>query len=234
MDTLALANSWIVYLVCAVVVIYVFFLCILYLRQGLRRAKELGISQDAIRSTIRSSAGFSIAPSIPIILALMAMMGVLGIPFPWMRLSIIGSFQYELMTANIGASAMGVTQLGSAHMTPRVLANSFWVMTLGIPWGMLLSIFTMRRFASGLDQARKKDATKLTLIITALYFGMLSVFVGPPLVQGGLPLYTLLVSAATFLVLNALAKRSRIGWLSDYVFTFSMLGGMVFSVLISL
>lgn len=234
MNPLTLANAGIVYIVCAVVVLYVFILCIIYLRHGLQRAKELGISREAIRSTIRSSAGFSIAPSIPIILALMAMMGVLGIPFPWMRLSIIGSFQYELMTANIGASAMGVSQLGSSQMTPQVLSNAFWVMTLGIPWGMLLAIFTMRKFSTGLDKARKKDATKLTLIITALYFGMLSVFVGPPLVQGGLPLYTLLVSAAMFLLLNALAKKSKIGWLSDYVFTFSMLGGMVFSVLFRL
>lgn len=234
MDTLTLANSGFIYLVCAAVVLYVLILCIVYLRAGLARAKELGISPEVVRSTIRSSAGFSVAPSLPIVVALMAMMGVLGIPFPWMRLSIIGSFQYELMTANIGASAMGATQLGVGEISPLVLSNSFWVMTLGIPWGMLLSIFAMKKFSGRLDKARAKDATKLTLIITALYFGMLSVFVGPPLVQGGLPLYTLLVSAMLFLLFNFLARKSQAKWLSDYVFTFSMVGGMLFSVLFSL
>lgn len=229
MDYMTVANSPFIYIVSGLIVTYVVLLCVIYLRNGLKRARALGIGSDTLRRTIRTAATFSVAPSLPIVVALIAMMGIMGLPYPWMRLSIIGSFQYELTTAKIGASAMGVEQLSTAS-SPQVFANSIWIMSLGIIWGMLMSVLFMKKFSHGLDQAKKKDQTKLQLIITALYFGMLSVFVGPPIVQGGIGLLTLLVSAGLFFLLTKLLQhRPRSVW-TDFIFTFSMVGGMIFAV----
>lgn len=97
------------------------------------------------------------------------MVGILGIPFPWMRLSIIGSFQYELMTSKIGASAMGIDTLGGAGYTAQVFSNSMWIMSLGIIWGIILCIFFLKKFSSTLVNAQKKDSIILILILYKVY-----------------------------------------------------------------
>lgn len=232
MDYISVANSSILYLLVSVVLISVVVVCLIFLRVSLKRAKELGIRREKINSVIKSSFVFSIAPSIPIVIALIAMIGVLGKPFSWLRLSIIGSFQYELMTANIGATSMGVSGLGASGYDSYVFANSMWIMSLGIIWGMILCIFFLGRFSNKLEQAKKKESQRTALIITSLYFGMLSVFIGPPIVKGGVEFYTLLISAAAFILLEQIRTRFKIKWLNDYVFTLSMITGMAFAVII--
>lgn len=231
MNYLEIANSRFVFIVCGILVFSVIMVSFIFLFKAWKRGLEIGIKKEAMIRTIKNSITFSIAPSIPIVIALTAMVGVLGIPFPWLRLSIIGSFQYELMTAKIGASAMGVETLGSSGYTSQVFSNSMWIMSLGIIWGMLLCIFFLKKFSSTMENAQKKDSTKVEIIINALYFGMLSVFVGPPIVSGGVQLYTLLISALLLIVFTWLIKKFNLRTLSDFAFTFSMIGGMIFAVI---
>lgn len=231
MNYLDIANSSFVFLVCGIIIAYVLIICGLFMRKAWLRGLELGMSREIMMRTIKTSMTFSIAPSIPIVIALAAMVGVLGLPFPWLRLSIIGSFQYELMTAKIGASAMGIETLGGAGYTAQVFSNSMWIMSLGIIWGMIFCIFFLKKFSSRLLTAQKKDSTKVEIIITALYFGMLSVFVGPPIVSGGIQLYTLAVSALLMVVITQITRKMESAAAGDFAFTLSMVGGMVFAAL---
>lgn len=229
MNYLDIANSGFVFLVCGILIFTVLVISALFLWKAWKRGQELGMSREIMLRTIKTSMTFSIAPSIPIVIALAAMVGVLGIPFPWMRLSIIGSFQYELMTANIGATAMGIEKLGGAGYTGQVFSNSMWVMSLGIIWGMIFCIFFLKRFSTSLESAQKKDSTKIQLIITALYFGMISVFVGPPIVSGGIQLFTLLVSAFLLFAITYIMRKMESTAAGDFAFTLSMVGGMIFA-----
>jgi len=231
MNYLEIANSGFVFVVCGIMIISVISISCIFLLKAWKRGLELGMTKDIMLRTIKSSITFSIAPSIPIVIALTAMVGILGIPFPWMRLSIIGSFQYELMTAKIGASAMGIDTLGGAGYTAQVFSNSMWIMSLGIVWGIILCIFFLKKFSSTLESAQKKDSTKVEIIINALYFGMLSVFVGPPIVSGGIQLYTLAISAMLLIVLTKIIEKYKLKLLNDFAFTLSMIGGMVFAVI---
>ena len=124
---------------------------------------------------------------------------------------------------------MGISHLGGSGYTVQVFSNSMWIMSLGIIWGMLFSILFLKRFSSGLISAQKKDSTRIEIIITALYFGMLSVFVGPPIVGGGIQLYTLAVSALLMVIITQLTRHKESA--GDYAFTLSMVGGMVFAAL---
>lgn len=229
MNYLDVANSSFVFMVCGVIVFSVLVISCLFLWKAWKRGLELGMGREILMRTVKSSMTFSVAPSIPIVIALAAMVGVLGIPFPWMRLSIIGSFQYELMTANIGAAAMGIESLGGAGYTGQVFSNSMWIMSLGIIWGMIFSIFFLKKFSSTLESAQKKDSTKIQIIITALYFGMISVFVGPPIVSGGVQLYTLLVSALLLFAITYITRKMESTAAGDFAFTLSMVGGMIFA-----
>ena len=95
---------------------------------------------------VRTGATVSFIPAVSILISLIAMAPVLGIPFPWLRLSIIGSAPYELLAAGIGAKAMGVDNLGSEGFTREVFANSIWIMTLGSFWAVSIVVFFLKKY----------------------------------------------------------------------------------------
>ena len=55
-------------------------------------------------------------PSIPIVLSVIVMVPVLGVALPWLRTSVIGSANNELISATMAAEAMGV-EFTSTTMT---------------------------------------------------------------------------------------------------------------------
>lgn len=232
MDYLNISNSSLLYILAGTLILIVFIQSLLFLRLSLKQAKKLGISTQTVKSTIRSSIALSILPSLPILISLIAISPVLGIPFSWMRLSIIGSAPYELISAEIGAKSMGVTSLGGAGYTAEVFANSMWVMSLGIITGLLLCVTVLKKYQSKLKAVQAKDSKWSTILINALFFGMLSVFIGPPVVKGGSTLYVLLFSAFIMLGITFIANRFKWQWLHNFSLATSMLGGMILAIYI--
>ena len=51
----------------------------------------------------------SIGPSVVILVTMISLLVTMGAPVAWMRLSFIGSVNYEAMAAGFGAQAMGKT-----------------------------------------------------------------------------------------------------------------------------
>lgn len=227
---LDIANSGIVYLLTSLVIIFVLIQSIIFLRMAWKRGVELGITKEKMLKTVKSSCVFSIVPSLPIVISLIAIAPVLGIPFSWLRLSIIGSAPYELIAADIGAKSMGVEKLGADGYTASVFANSMWVMTIGIIWGLLLCIFFLKKYQNKMKNIQKNDSKWMTIFINALFFGMLSVFIGPPIVKGGLALAVLLSSAFIMVGLTYIAKKIKINWLNEFALSISMVAGMVLAV----
>ena len=57
-------------------------------------------------------------PAVSILLGVIALSGSLGIPLPWLRLSVVGALHYEGNAADIAARAAGMAGgLGSAALT---------------------------------------------------------------------------------------------------------------------
>jgi hypothetical protein len=95
-----------------------------------------------MRKAFRAGITTSIIPTLPILMALIAIAPVLGLPVSWMRLSVIGSDPYELMAAGIGAKTMGVHSLGGEAFTSAVFANAIWEMSIGSFWAiMIVAVF---------------------------------------------------------------------------------------------
>ena len=57
--------------------------------------KELNMDPKVLKKTIINSAVFTILPSISILIGVVTLSGILGIPLPWIRLSVIGALHYE-------------------------------------------------------------------------------------------------------------------------------------------
>lgn len=233
MDYLNVANSRLLFIFVILVIIFVMVQSVVFFIKAWREGKRIGLSKKVMLNAVKSSAIFSIVPSLPIILSLIAMVPVLGIPFPWLRLSVIGSAPYELMAADIGAKSMGIKGLGAPGYTPQVFANSMWIMTLGIIWSILLCVLFMKRLQKGMNKLKKKDSKWLEILISALYFGMLCSFIGQPIVEGGLPLVTILASAAIMAIMGILIKKFKMSWLTNFALSISMIGAMALAIVFS-
>lgn len=225
------ANGGLIYLLAAVVILVVMAQSVVFLRIALKRGKEIGLSREKMMQTIKSSAVFSVVPSLPIVISLIAIAPVLGTPFSWLRLSVIGSNSYELIAADTGAKAMGLDSIASEGYNIVAFSNSMWVMTLGIIWGLLACIFILKKYQLKMQKIQKKDSIWAEIMVNALFFGMLSVFLGRPIAEGGLPLYVLLSSAVIMIVLNLISKRFKLNWVNDFALSFSMIGGMALAIL---
>ena len=93
------ANSWWMYLLGILVVVFVLAGSLFYIYKSYKDAKEIGMDPKVLKKTIINSAIFTILPSISILVGVIALSGKLGVPFPWIRLTVIGALHYEGLAA---------------------------------------------------------------------------------------------------------------------------------------
>ena len=108
---LSIVNSGTFYLIVAAVLTLITIMCVVFLVKSYRAGVKLGMDKAVLRKTIISSATFTLLPSISILLGVIALSGSLGVPFSWLRLSVIGALQYELSVAETAAQSIGLAGL---------------------------------------------------------------------------------------------------------------------------
>ena len=95
MTILSQLNAPPIYLICGGIIAFVVILCVIFLIRAWRAGVALGMDRRAMKRAITASATFSLLPSVGILLGVIALSGSLGIPWPWLRLSVIGALHYE-------------------------------------------------------------------------------------------------------------------------------------------
>lgn len=130
-------NSAFLFITAGIIIIFVIAQSVFFLRKAWVRAKELGIEVSVLRRVVRGSAAFTVAPAIAIILGVITLSKFLGLPLPWLRLSVLGALTYELPAATSAANSLGVS-ISEGVTDPRVYSTIAWVMTLGIMSGLII------------------------------------------------------------------------------------------------
>lgn len=228
-------NSGFLYGVTAVVILYVLAQSAFFLVRAARRAKQLGISSSIIKKTILSSSLFTVAPAVAILLGVITLSKFMGLPLPWLRLSILGALTYELPAASTTATAMNLS-LSTAITDPKAYAAIVWVMTLGIIPGIFVVLFGLKKIQSGIVSIKSKDPKWGELFMSSMFLGMISAFVGMLFsdvrlgLPGFIPLAVALVSALIMAVEGILIKVCKMNWLEQYALPISMLGAMAASI----
>lgn len=228
-------NSGFLYGVTAVVILFVLAQSVFFLVRACRRAKQLGIGSSIVRKTILSSGLFSIAPAIAILLGVITLSKFLGLPLPWLRLSILGALTYELPAATTTATAMNLS-LSQTITDARAFSAIAWVMTLGIIPGIFLVLFGLKKIQSGIVSIQTKDPKWGELFMSSMFLGMISAFVGMLFsdvrlgLPGFIPIVVALISAAIMGVLGILIRVCHVKWLEQYALPLSMLGAMAASI----
>ena len=160
-------------LIVAVLAQSVYFLC-----KALCRSKQLGMDQKKIRKTITSAAIFTIAPAIAIVISVMTLSKKLGLPLPWLRLSVVGSMSYETVAASNALSAMGQSLGSNIPLTAQQYVNVLLVMTVSILLGIWLMPLIGKKLQNGMTSLSNRDAKWADIFSNSLFIGMISAFLG--------------------------------------------------------
>ena len=132
-------NHPIIFVIVGIIIAVVLAQSVYFLMKSIFRARKIGMDKSLIKKTIITSALFTIAPAVAIVITVMTLSQSLGIALPWLRLSVVGSLSYEAVAAANAASGMGTTL---AELARGMDASSYVtiaiVMTVSIMVGIWL------------------------------------------------------------------------------------------------
>lgn len=244
---LEIVNCMPFYLIVAAVLTFVVAMCVIFLVKSYKAGIALGMDPKDLKKVMTSSATFTLLPSISILLGVIALSGTLGVPFSWLRLSVIGSLQYELNVAEIAATAFGLTGLRIDQMTMPAFVTISLVMTGGILGGLFCSIFFLKKYLNKLSAKPKKTETgekKPSFgdhATTAMFVGLCAAYIGSyvgRLMPGEyfdiMPLFTAIVSAIVMAVFEYLIQKKNMSSLENFSLAASMLVAMAAAVVFQL
>ena len=171
-------NHPILFLIAGFLVAVVLGQSVYFLVKAMRRSKELGMDQTKIKKTIKTAAIFTIAPAVAIVISVMTLSKKLGLPLPWLRLSVVGSMSYETIAANNALSAMGQSLGSDTALNAQQYVNILLVMTISILVGIWLVPVIGKKLQSGMSNLSNRDAKWADIFQNSLFIGMISAFLG--------------------------------------------------------
>ena len=222
-----IANSGTLYLLVIIALLLVVLAILYNLKKCYDHAIARGITKETMKKVIASSASFAIVPSLGVVVGLVALVAVIGIPYAWLRLSVLGSVMYELMASNMALTAMG---LDLANADGHAFGLIMWVMCTGITLPLILNIFMVKPVHMGAMKLGGKDKKWGQLSNSTFMVALLIALVVPIFGNGVVDLLTFATSALLGLILMKISQRPGLKWLGDFSLAFCLIGAMAMSV----
>lgn len=237
-------NHPILFVLVGILVAAVLAQSVYFLIKSLRRAKAIGMDKAKLRKTIKTAAVFTIAPAVSIVISVIALAKSLGLPLPWLRLSVVGSLSYETIAAGNAVSAMGLTLGKIEALTASQYVTIVLVMTISIMVGIWLVPAIGKKLLGGMKSLSNKDAKWADVLQNAMFIGMIAAFLGfvfcdfsrlwtpgdYSATSGLVPVCVLGVSAVIMLICGLLMKVFKWQWVNDYALPISLLTGMASAI----
>lgn len=246
----------IMYVLYAIVLAFIVGLAVFYLVTSLMRAKKLGMDMLKIKKVITSSISFSILPAIGIALGIVTLVGSLGVAFPAIRLSVIGSLQYETQMADGAANAIvgstnGLETLMLRGMTATDLVTIATVMTVAIMAGPVFVLIFYRRLqpkigvlltktAGGGSKKGGVNIGELLFQVTfiGMTLGYLAMSLTSPSQNGKFidayyNFIALIIAMILMYVFDLLITKTKLKWLDSFATPLSMIIAMAVVAVIS-
>ena len=236
-------NHPILFLLAGILVAVVLAQSVYFLLKALKRSREIGMDQVKIRKTIKTAAIFTIAPAVSIVISVITLAKSLGIPLPWLRLSVVGSLSYEAIAASNAVSAMGLELGKISALSAQQFVNISLVMTVSILVGIWLVPLIGKKLLGGMTKLEAKDKKWSEIFQNAMFIGMIAAFLGfvfcdfsmlwNPVegtapTAGLIPVCVMAVSALVMVALGLAMKKWK--WLGDYALPISLVLGMASAI----
>lgn len=234
-------NAGVFYLIVACVLTFIMAMCVVFLVKSYRAGMKIGMDKKVLKKTIISSATFTLLPSISILLGVIALSGTLGVPFSWLRLSVVGALQYELNVAEIAAQSIGLSGLRLGEMSIGAFVTIALVMTLGIVGGVVCCIFFLKKYLGKVQSAPKKEENGKpgfgSYATTAMFVGLCAAYIGayiglaiPREGSDVMPILVALIAAVCMAVFEFFIQKKGKAVLENFSLAASMLIAMAAAV----
>ena len=237
-------NHPVLYILVGLLVAVVLGQSVYFLVKALRRSRQIGMDQAKIRKTIKTAAVFTVAPAVSIVISVITLSKSLGLPLPWLRLSVVGSLSYEAIAASNAVSAMGLTLGKIESLTAQQFVNISLVMTISIMMGIWLVPAIGKKLLGGMSSLENRDKKWAEIFQNAMFIGMIAAFLGfvfcdfsrlwipgdySP-TSGLIPVCVLVVAAVVMVICGLLMKKPKFAWLGDYALPISLILGMASAI----
>ena len=244
-EYLSAVNAGYFYCIVAAVLALMTLLCGIFLAKSYKAGIAIGMDPKVLKKTITASATFTLLPSISILLGVIALSGTLGVPFSWLRLSVIGALQYELNVAEIAAQSVGLAGLRVDALSADAFATIALVMTVGILGGIICCIFFLKKYLDKLRSKPKAEpaegeeakpgfgAHATTAMFVGLCAAYIGSYVGKAIPREGSDLMPLLVAIAAAIAMAGfeyLIGKKGMAQLENFSLAASMLIAMAAAV----
>ena len=244
-EYLSSVNSGIFYLLVAGILGFITMMCFVFLVKSYKAGVKIGIDKKLLKKTITASATFTLLPSISILLGVIALSGTLGVPFSWLRLSVVGALQYELNVAEIAAQSIGLSGLRVDELSIGAFVTIALVMTVGIVGGVVCCILFLKKYLGKIQKAPKKEnsgkpgygAHATTAMIVGLCAAYIGSYIGKAIPRDGqdlMPLIVSVIAAAVMSVFEYFIQKKGKTALENFSLAASMLVAMAAAVFIKM
>lgn len=233
-------NHPVLFVLVAGIVGVVLLQSVFFLVKAWKRGIEIGMDGGKLRRVAITAGVFTIAPAVAIVISVITLSKDLGLPLPWLRLSVVGSLSYETIAAANAVSAMGLVFGQIQSLTASQYVTIAYVMTLSIMVGIWLAPVVCKRMQRGMISLENRDKKWSDIFQASMFIGMISAFVGYVFCDvssvfrgsftGLIPVCVMVVSALIMMVLGLTSKKANIRWLRDYALPLSLIGGMAAAI----
>lgn len=240
-------NSGFFYMIVAGVLLFITIMCVVFLVKSYKAGIEIGMDKQILKKTIVSSATFTLLPSISILLGVIALSGTLGVPFSWLRLSVIGALQYELNVAEIAAQSLGLPGLRLDLLNINSFVTIALVMTFGILGSVFCCIFFLKKYLGKVQSKPKKESGEESkpgfgaYATTAMFVGLCASYIGSyigkvfaPDDGDIMPLIVAAIAGLCMAVFEYFTQKKNMKVLDNFSLAASMLIAMAAAVMIQL
>jgi hypothetical protein len=229
-------NSMPMLVMCAAAMLIVILQPLIFFKMSWKRARDLGILPENLRGVVKSSALFSIVPTLPLLINYLVLMPAFGKFFAWLRLSVMGNAAYETTIADMVASSLGFENIYAKGIDITTFVLMCFAVTIAIQGGALFTMCFTKFYEKKVRQATSKvgGGKMVGLVTTAMFVGMYSTIAARHLTNTARPLnlVAFLVSAAVTMVCTAVGKKAK--WLKQFTFSLSIVAGMLSASVITL
>ena len=234
------ANSPILFLLAGIIILAVVAQSVFFLVRAWRHGAALGMDKARLKKTAVTAGVFTIAPAVAIVISVITLAKDLGLPLPWLRLSVVGSLSYETIAATNAENAMGLIFGQVSALSASQYVTIAMVMTASIMVGIWLVPVVCKKMQTGMINLENRDKKWSDLFSASMFIGMISAFLGYVFCDfstifhgdgsGLIPVCVMAVSALVMCLAGLLVNKLHWRWVGDYALPISLIAGMASAI----
>lgn len=233
-------NSPVLFVIAGAIIAAMLAQSVYFLIKAWKRGLAIGMEKAKLKRIARTAAVFTIAPAVAIVISVITLAKDLGVPLPWLRLSVVGSLSYETIAASNAESAMGLVFGQVTALTAQQYVTIAWVMTISIMVGIWLVPLVGKKLQTGMVTMENRDKKWGDIFSASMFIGMISAFLGYVFcdfasvfsgnMAGLIPPLVMLVSALVMALAGVIVKKYKWRWVGDYALPISLIAGMASAI----